>query len=503
MAEQQLKHFIVGDELNCVIESTTGTKAGRFKRRDFVTPLVAYCENGDYTANIGIVYGLRSTGKTVGMLQSAKTLMEKGHKAAYARFNYDEFAIGDCNIEMKILAEQGYKYFFIDEATYLEGFLNGSAEWPDRYVTGKQIKIIISGTDSFLLNLARATSLFHRYEQFSTNWCSFEEYRRIHSLPFRSYKTEGGIFKIKDNMSEFIQSAIVTNLLHTIKHSSFDTEYQNAYSDRLIGVNAAAIYKAIVSILKCTVEKPIKKHFAEYANDKNILDFGEAVSNWTKDDKYDLRNRVADAMTLYNDFDGIEHPHAVIETLIAFLRQIDCLTATYSTPAINGVKDTLYYFSQPALMSFAIDETLKGVLELGDINHVEFERGIRQAAEGFINESIVFAHVLRGAKKKDEVFRYRDEQFREIDIVVKNFSNKTVQLIEVKSKDKLDVNSVFSNEARHLYDDEVLAKLGINNEYKISRIIVYLGDSKILNHDKGNLALENIEYLLTKIPINL
>jgi predicted AAA+ superfamily ATPase len=370
------------------------------------------------------------------------------------------------------------------------------AEWPDAYVPDHRIKIVISGTDSFLLNIALTTSLFHRCEQFSTNWCPFYEYKRVVGGTFESYKSSGGLFA-SDDIPEFIQAALVENLLRTIRHCAFDASRPNAYTDRLMDVSPAIIYKAIVSILKCTAEKSIKKHFTEYSNEKNILNFGEAVSNWRKEDKRELKKRVAEAMSVYDDFVGIDHPAETIEALIAFLTQVDCLAETYSTSANSGgasrVKDTLYYFSQAALMSYAALETVKGIMELSDINQADFERGIRQAAEGFINESIVIAHVLRCADKGDEVFRYRDERLREVDIVVKNFAARTVRLIEIKSKGQIETGAVFANEARHLYDDGVLANLGISDEYTVSRIVVYYGESKIIEHENGNLILTNIE----------
>jgi predicted AAA+ superfamily ATPase len=400
--------------------------------------------------------------------------------------------MGDANIEIKALAAQGISRFFIDEATFLEGFLNAVAEWPDAYVPDHKIKIVISGADSFLINIARVTSLFHCCAQFSANWCSFDECRRVTGATFDMYKTSGGIFA-SESMPEFIQAALVENLLRSMRHCVFDASRPNAYTDRLLDVNAAIIHQAIISILKRAVEKSIKRRFVEYANEKNLLEFGEAVSNWTKDEKRELKKHVAEALEIFDGFEGIEHPLATIDMLIAFLLQVDVLMETCGAMGFGDVKDKLYYFSQAALMSYAVEETVKGLLKLRGINHVEFERGVRQAAEGCINESIVFAHVLRDAGQKDEVFRYRDAKLREIDIVVKNFMKKTIKLIEVKSKDKIDVGTVFKNEARNLYDDDVLSNLGVSDEYAVKRFVVYFGESKVVERQKGDLALANIE----------
>jgi hypothetical protein len=144
-------------------------------------------------------------------------------------------------------------------------------------------------------------------------------------------------------------------------------------------------------------------------------------------------------------------------------------------------------------MSYAVEETVNAALSLDTFNHAEFELGIRQAAEGYINESIVFSHILHAADSNDRVFRYRDAKFREIDIVVKNFEERKVKLIEVKSKSKIDEHSVFIDEAKHLYDDDVLAGIGINNDYEITRIIVYGGENKVFEHRKGTLITANIK----------
>jgi hypothetical protein len=99
---------------------------------------------------------------------------------------------------------------------------------------------------------------------------------------------------------------------------------------------------------------------------------------------------------------------------------------------------------------------------------------------------------------RETVFKYRDFD-REIDVVDIDRTKKISRLIEVKSKSKIDVNRVFKNEAKHLYDDEVLKNIGADDGYAISRIIVYQGESKAIPHPKGNLVLSNIEEFICNI----
>ncbi|MDR1486870.1 MAG: AAA family ATPase, partial [Deltaproteobacteria bacterium] len=204
--------FITGQELLNAIENQTASSDGKFQKRDFVSPLLNYCLDGNYSARIGMVYGLRSTGKTVGMLQAAEELIKRGHKVAYALYDYDGAAMSEANRQMLSLVKDGYKFFFIDEASYLSGFLNQSANWADTFMPVNKIKIVITGADNFLLNAAQMTSLFHRYVEFSSNWNSFSEFKSITGKSFAEYKRTGGIFT-DESMPKFIRSAIVDNLI--------------------------------------------------------------------------------------------------------------------------------------------------------------------------------------------------------------------------------------------------------------------------------------------------
>ena len=404
----------------------------------------------------------------------------------------------DANVEIKHLVSEGFTHFFIDEATYLGGFLNLSAEWADIWVPQYGIKIIVSGTDSFLLWLARGTSLFHRYEQFSTNWNSFSEYKRVVGRPYDEYKMAGGIFT-SEPMPEFIRFALVENLIRSIEHYFDDANRTNEYTSRLYGIDAAVIYKAIISILKCAVEPDLKRHFIRNANTKNIMDLGNAVSGWSAAEKRDIKERVAESLSVYEDFIGIEKPKWVIEVLIEFLMKIGCLMKTFTAPSdFGGNRDELYYFSHNAIMYYAVQETVGGVLSLGGINQDEFAAGIKQAAEGYLNESIVFAHVLIGAGTNDKVFKYRDAEAREVDIVAINRESNILRLIEVKSKNNINDKNVFIDEAKHLYDETVLDNIGVDNSFVVSRILVYNGENRVASHEKGDLLILNIEDFISR-----
>jgi predicted AAA+ superfamily ATPase len=483
--QKEYRHFIVGGALTGTIESLTGDASGKYKRRDFVAPLIDYCADGCYNGKIGIVYGLRSTGKTVGMLQAAEELTARGHKVAYAQFNYEESGMRDANAEIVSLAEKGYTHFFIDEAPYLSGFMNLSAEWPDKFVPMYRIKIIVSGTDSFELWLSMNRALYHRNFALSTNRNSFLEYKRVWGGNFDDYKTHGGVFLASDEktltelapgeqasknivVEKFIENAVVDNLLHTLEHCAEYPDSTNYYTDWLYAIDKQVIFKGVISILKSTVETFIRKKFIQNANKKVIPELGDIISN----------------------------PKGSIDALIAFLIKIGCLFESYTGESDLSEQRRTLYFAHNALMNYAVNETKRGIMSMTGIDRIAFANSLEQAAEGALNENIVYTHLLLSANKNDKIFRYRDAENREADAVIINRESKTLCLIEVKSKSKIDVNRVFKNDAKHLYDDEVLKNIGADGEYAISRIIVYRGESKVIPHAKGNLVLSNIEEFL-------
>jgi predicted AAA+ superfamily ATPase len=500
MSDGKYKYFLTGEALAQLIARLTSGENGKFKQRDFVTPLFNYCTDNLFNGTIGMVYGLRSTGKTVGMLQVAERLTELGKKVAYARFNYEEVGLDAANAELKALIALGCTHFFVDEATYIGGFLNMSAEWPDLLVPMNQIKIVVTGTDSFLLWVAGTSSLFHRNAKFSTNFMSYAEYKRVFSGSFEEFKTSGGIFP-REDMNEFIQSAVVMNLLHTIDNcDEAGYGFSNIYVSRLFGLQPDVIFKAVISILKCAVMPSIKNHFVKFAETENLPDLGMAIAKWMPNEKREFKARIADSLSVYQDFVKVESPELVIEALIEFLVKVGCLTESFVSPSGYAVGQKLYYFSHNALMYYATQETVNTIYELPGIETEAFAESIARAQQGFINESVVFSHVVMAAKKavndRRKAFQYRDGKGREIDVVVCDRETNTLFLIEVKSKKAIHDASVFVDEARHLYDAAVLKNIGADEYGQVKRIIVYQGENRLIPHKEGDLHLANIEDFL-------
>jgi len=491
---ENLAHFKIGEDLRSIIEENISPAGIAFQQRDFVTPLMDFCNDGRYDSVIGIVFGLRSTGKTVGMLQVANELIANGCKVAYATFKYEEAGVDSVNEELLALAKAGYKYVFMDEASYLGGFLNTAAVWADTFVPQYRMKIVICGTDSFLLWASRSTSLLHRHKDFSTSWLNYAEFKRVINGSFEEYSTSGGIFE-REDMNGYILAAIVDNVLHTIEHLTEDANRRNAYTDRLYGIGPDVMFKAVISIFKSALEEGIKEHFAEHSGEKNIAD----LQRWSKADKREIKERIAENVELYRRFTPIKRPNDVIEAIIELLTKIDCLVQGSTALSDIGYREPTYYFTSNALLYFSIAETINGVISTNRITSSELVDSIKRAGEGLLLESIVYAHVFKSAANDETVFKYSDISPREIDVVAINRKQKTLRLIEVKSKTRINPYYVCREEAGNLYSDDILKNIGIDDSYTITRILVYQGENMVVENDKGKLLIANIEDFLLSL----
>jgi predicted AAA+ superfamily ATPase len=513
MEEYTWNNFVTGDKLLTTIESQTGGATKKFEWRDFVAPLVEFCLDENYDARIGIVFGLRATGKTVGMLQVAQDLMSRKHKVAYARFNYNTSGMRDVNAEILHLSNEGYTHFFIDEAPYLGGFLTGSAEWADKLIPENRIKIIVAGTDSFELWLAMNRALYHRYVCFSTNRNTYPEYERVWGGNFPDYKAKGGIFLSHEESAEqerspgsqihgsvaletFIKDAIVDNLLHTLAHSAEYTDATNYYTDWLYAIDEQVIFKGVISILKSTVETFIRKNFIQDANKKNIPNLGEVISNWSDPEKQDIKEKIAQSIGIYRNSIKIENPAGSIDALINFLVKIGCLMEGATGVSDLAETQKTLYFAHTALMNYAIDETKRGIMSIKDIDRNEFSKSLEQAAEGSLLENIVYTHILQGVKKTEKVFRYRDPEAREIDVVIIDRKAKTLRLIEIKNKSKMSGKTAVLKDGKNLFDKEIIKNIGIDSSFAVTRAILYKGENRFTVNNGEILHLLNIESVL-------
>ena len=134
-------HVLRGNELLMLTSSVK-----EYRKRDCYSMLNKFV-HGNYPGKVCLLYGLRRTGKTTLLFQTANDLSsEELSRAVYIKARTTD-SMADMNHDLKILASSGYRYVFLDEVTLMDDFIDGAALFSDVYAM-MGMKIILSGTDS-------------------------------------------------------------------------------------------------------------------------------------------------------------------------------------------------------------------------------------------------------------------------------------------------------------------------------------------------------------------
>ena len=167
------------------------------EKRDIFKSILDFSKKS--TRKIGMLYGLRRTGKTVLLQQwlmsmESKEIKEE-EKSVYILMNGESF--DDLKADLRVLQENGYRFIAIDEISMCKDFIDYAAPLSD-YFCGKGMKILIAGTDSLALFFASHSSLFDRSSLFHTTHISFAEWCRLtKKIDIDQYLPYGGLLHLE------------------------------------------------------------------------------------------------------------------------------------------------------------------------------------------------------------------------------------------------------------------------------------------------------------------
>ena len=202
--------MLVVDRSNCALEfEKLGIKA-EWRERDFVKEVRAYTES--ILSKVLLVSGLRGTGKSVGVLQAVKDL-----DFVYVRMDPNE----DDGAEVeKFLRSRSERVVALDEYTWAENRRNLDAFLYTMVGRGK--RVIITGTESLVLEALKAGPLIHRAITVRTTHMAFPEYCRLWGVEDSQrecdeYLKRGSVFPAyvegEGSLMSYVESAIIANLL--------------------------------------------------------------------------------------------------------------------------------------------------------------------------------------------------------------------------------------------------------------------------------------------------
>lgn len=492
-------------------------------RRFFVGDLIE--KSKEKSDKIITVYGLRRTGKTIGIYQTINELLKETDKIAFINMT-NKNTMNDLKHDINILLNNEYQYIFIDEITLLEDFSLECTVLSNEFA--KRTKLIMSGTDSYLLSLNEDNSLLARLEKINTTYMSFKEFK--HLFPDRNiidYVKTGGILDkdpnyILTHSEEYVKNSIIENIIKSINRSlKEDKDKLNLPTD-----NTKESNKKLYHIINKTIQESNKAFILSlittlYKNN----DLGSAFEQILKNSNKGLTDLEKDDIKLFKkkESDKIQEKIRIrlgintapyqninqdeLTDALRILRKIEVLDDYTVLRDKNESDSTVQIYTQPGLRYSQTEILVKELKNNSKFNNLsikekdEIETKILQETEGRLIEHMTIVNILKNYNnKKYNVCQY-SSQYGEIDLVIYNIEDNILDLYEIKRSDK-QVNEQAKWLTYNRLNKKVQEKIGISitNRYVLYRGLSYEDDildiKEPTSNFKPHIVYKNIEEFL-------
>lgn len=494
---------MTGNDLQSEIKKVVGMKkrAVYSSIRDFML------NTGDHY--VGVLYGLRRTGKTTLLRQLVGELCGLGYSDHTALLLLSSQVDMDAVLrDLQILKERGCRFVLVDEITEVKGFSDGCALLSD-YFSGEDMRILLSGTNSLLFSLVTKHELYDRAKLFYTTFVPYAEYMRLHpSASLDDFLKRSGVasppnmspFATEKTALEYIDSAIAKNINYSLERyrggEYFASLHELYANDLLVGVINKIVNRPDHSFLR--------RDFAqEFSSDS----YGAAKSNLNR------RNRGTGLkpLDLLLDSKSINESHAVFlgvdklsgkelhvtETQLKALRhhllELGVIKEFYHF--VDGAADLPVpeiVFTQPGLrysVANSAQHSVDAEIQLkrmdlsawGNITK-EIENNIlgRILEDAILLESMAMAKYVWGdiTERTPFVSRYNridGDTKKEVDTVILNPTDCSCTLIEVKHSEAYVPDRQCKWLTDKLIEDDIREHY---NPASFKRLLVYAGDSR-------------------------
>lgn len=444
------------------------------EKRDCYSELYRYVTENEreYSGRICALYGLRRTGKTVMMHQCIESLdTEKREKSVYINCNTDCEML-DLRWVMDDLYEQGKRYFFIDEITMIEDLQLYGNTLSDYYrIIGA--KVVVAGTDSFGLYLARTDVLYDRMICIHTSQVSYAEYARLCEESLDCYIEYGGTltnttYKNNQSAEQYLNTAIVNNILHGLesreekrRHATVLTELYER--DELVSV----IQKMINTFSYDIAMKAVKRSYKSAVLYATINNTRKNVKEYFDDEM--INQAVKSALGIKNlDEMKTALTKENLETVKNYLKLLDLFLVipSFKSYKKSGATD-LEIFQQPGMLYAHATELLEQ-LRNDEVWNAESEVEERESflnradhfVKGILLENIILSETYQCYQELDKKRFYVSQlsiglnegmKESEADLIILDKEDEKTYLFEIKYSDQ-----VVENQTRHLRNEEFL-----------------------------------------------
>ncbi len=486
-------NVIMGEDLRSFFGSVAG-----FKKRTCFIRLQDYLYGNDYD-KVFILYGLRRTGKTTLIRQSIAAMSEKDlSKCAFIQIEKNN-RLSDVNTDLKLLADNGFKYIFIDEVTLMEDFIEGAALFSDIFAA-RGMKIVLSGTDSLGFIFSQDEQLYDRCILLHTTFIPYKEFEKVSGVKgideyirYGGTMSLGGVnynqkstFANPQSTDEYVDSAIARNIQHSLKCYQYEGHFralQDLYEHKEL---TSAINRIVEDINHRFTLDVLTRDFVSH-------DLGISAKNLRSDrkypddildriDKFQFTKRLKELLEIKNsDEQFVKITDAHRKEIKEYLDLLDLTVDVdiQSLPATNlTAKKTL--FSQPGMRYCQAEELIKSLMldaTFRDISAFERSRIVERILDeikGRMMEDIVLLET-KMANKDKKVFKL---QFAvgEFDMVVVDPSVNTSKIYEIKhSKERI------SAQYKNLIDEQKCSDTEFRYGKIVGKYVIYRGETTLFN----------------------
>lgn len=486
-------------------------QSSNFGRRECFPVLQDFIA-GAFPDKVLILYGLRRTGKTT-MMRQAISEMSNGQleKTAFIQV-VPGITLADINTDLKILASQGFRYIFIDEATLLSDFIEGAALFSDIFASCG-MKIILSGTDSLGFLFSKDSQLYDRCVMLHTTFIPYREFERL--LGIRgideyiryggtlslggSHYNEHSTFSTAKSTDEYVDSAIANNIQHSLK----------CYQDGDHFRNLRTLYEQ--GELTSAVNRVVEEINHRFALDVLTRDFRSGIISLSARNLRRDREHASDVLDRIDLPSVTERLRGKLEILNAAERKVslteehcteikeylDLLDLTFDFDIISlpnlSRKETKTVISQPGLRFSQVEAVLSSLLEDEEFSYLSLvERNfvlerIESEVCGRLMEDLVMLETKMAYPKK-RIFKL---QFAvgEFDMVAFDPKTASCEIYEIKHS-----SECVPEQYRHLIDEDKCARTEFRYGTITGKYVIYRGASTDDSED-GVRYLNVEEYL--------
>lgn len=478
--------FIRDNDLLQYAENEVAT----YKYRKQYRMILDWLDHGSH--NTLALYGLRRTGKTVLILQVAAWAIKNGKHVSYIEFRRDNTNI-DIVDQLRTESKQNVDILILDEITYIKDFEQWANILTD--IIASNIKVIITGTQSLSIFIAKNSTMFDRVDTIDTTYTSFKEFSRITGTNnILDYIRYGGILSYTKrdlDIHAYIKSAIVDNIEASLMNTSNELYWPNVYS--AITSNRLDSYIQLL-IMNCNIQLVLKIIRSKYDfKDSNLRSTNQLLKNnittlskniETIEQLEKIELNIADLKAIDNSInDEVLREIVMLLKNLQFisygeLRVIDSVGNKNTTNELLFIQPGIRYNQIIALLDILIQEL--------STEYTIIKSKLTEDIEGRLLEEVIQLTFMELYKDKVKVFKYKEfAGSKEIDLVIQDKESHNTVLIEIKRS-----NTVIPEyQAKWLVDTQLNSNIEQSYGKIINRYVLYLGNDTNIEYKSYNIEI--------------